>query len=118
LLVVFIVCVPNFFCVLAKVLQYNATDIAFSALFLLYWKTATCMNHQILSQATFCNNYGKPATSDLLITYYLGTEVRSFVWNIADLAATQYITAKASKQIKNQIKRMTCTQVLTIKDWK
>jgi hypothetical protein len=76
------------------------------------------MNHQILSQATFSNNYGKPATSDLLITYYLKTEVRSFVWNIADLPATQYIIAKASKQVKNQIKKMTCTHVLRIKDWR
>jgi hypothetical protein len=62
-----------FSCVVTTVLQYNATDIAFCALFLLYWETTTCMEHQILSQTTFSNNYGKPATSDLLITYSLKT---------------------------------------------
>ena len=75
------------------------------------------MEHQILSQTTFSNNYGKPATSDLLIAYYLKKEVRSFVWNIVDFVVTQYIIAKALKLVKNQIKKMSCIHIFKIKDW-
>jgi hypothetical protein len=74
------------------------------------------MEHQILRQATFSNDYGEPATSDLLITYYLKTELRSFVWNIVDFVETQYIIAKALKQFKNKVKKITCIHIFKRKD--
>jgi hypothetical protein len=85
---------------------------------LLHCIHTTFIQHYILSQATFSNDYGKPAASDLLITHYLKTAVRSFIWNIVGFVVTQYVIAKALKQVKNPIKKMTCTQVFEIKDWK
>ena len=92
--------------------MYKAKDIPSVRCFFYSGETTTCMEHQILSQTTFSKDYGKPATSDLLITNYLKTEVRSFVWSIVDFVATQYIIAKALKEFKNQIKKMTFTHVL------